>query len=224
VPPPRARSLAAPPRTRRRAAEIIDAAARVFAERGYHGASTQDIADRLGIRQASLYYYFASKEEALEQVCMLGVEGFVERAAEIAATDQRAASKIAALVAAHLAPLGDRRDYVRVFLRERGHLPDASRKRVGRLSRRLERLIEATFAAGIATGEFRPDLDARLATLGLLGMCNAVPTWLPVEGSRPVEQVSAAFATLILDGARAPAGPQGKRLSRRSMAADSIGR
>ena len=58
---------------RRRAGEIIEAAARVFAERGYHGASTQAIADVLGIRQASLYYYFPSKEVALEQVCMLGV-------------------------------------------------------------------------------------------------------------------------------------------------------
>ena len=46
---------------RRRAPQIIEAAARVFAERGFHGATTQDIADVLGIRQASLYYYFSSK-------------------------------------------------------------------------------------------------------------------------------------------------------------------
>ena len=39
----------------------------MFAERGYHGATTQDIADVLGIRQASLYYYFPSKEAALER-------------------------------------------------------------------------------------------------------------------------------------------------------------
>ena len=70
---------------RRRAPEIIEAAARVFAERGYHGASTQDIADVLGIRQASLYYYFPSKEVALEVVCTLGVEEFVDREAEVAA-------------------------------------------------------------------------------------------------------------------------------------------
>ena len=224
MPTPRARHRAAPPQTRRRAAEIIDAAARVFAERGYHGASTQDIADVLGIRQASLYYYFASKEDALAEVCMLGVEGFVERAAAIAASDRSAAEKIAALVAAHLAPLGDRRDYVRVFLRERGHLPDASRKRVGRLSRKLERIIESTFAAGIAGGELRADLDARLATLALLGMCNAVQAWLPVEPARSVEEVSAAFAALIMDGARAAPSPRRAGVPRRSMAARSIGR
>ena len=198
-----ARLHAAPPRTRRRASEIIDAAARVFAERGYHGASTQDIADVLGIRQASLYYYFASKEEALEQVCMLGVEGFVERAAAIVSGPATAPERIRALIAAHLAPLGDRRDYVRVFLRERAHLPDASRRRVGRLSRRLERLIESTFAAGIAAGEMRADLDPRLATLALLGMCNAVQSWLPSEANASVDDVAAAYADLLLDGVRA---------------------
>ena len=68
---------------RRRTAEIIDAAANVFARRGFHGASTQDIADVLGVRQASLYYYFPSKEVALEMVCARGVEGFVEAAISV---------------------------------------------------------------------------------------------------------------------------------------------
>src|SRR6516162_8399980 len=72
------------PGARRRSGEILDAAARIFAERGFHGATTQQIADLLGIRQASLYYYFPSKEVALEIVCMQGVEDFHERARAIA--------------------------------------------------------------------------------------------------------------------------------------------
>src|SRR5215813_6670095 len=95
IPIPRARRRT----TRRRAPEIIDAAARVFAERGFHGATTQDIADVLGIRQASLYYYFASKEAALELVCARGVEGFLEAAAVIAAGAGTATEKVKALIA-----------------------------------------------------------------------------------------------------------------------------
>src|SRR5215813_15091194 len=87
------------PSPRRRAPEIIEAAARVFAERGFHGATTQDIADVLGIRQASLYYYFSSKEEALELVCARGVEGFLEAAAVIAAGAGTATEKVKALIA-----------------------------------------------------------------------------------------------------------------------------
>ena len=63
---PRSTRRRAPELTRRRASEVLDAAAKVFARRGYHGAATQDIADVLGIRQASLYYYIPSKEVALE--------------------------------------------------------------------------------------------------------------------------------------------------------------
>jgi AcrR family transcriptional regulator len=187
--------------THRRAPEIIEAAARVFAERGYHGASTQAIADVLGIRQASLYYYFASKEEALEQVCMLGVEGFVERAAAIAGDAAPAAERIRRLVLSHLAPLDDRRDFVQVFLRDRHRLPDASRRRVGRQSRRLERIIHDVFDEGVRRGEFRADLDCRLATLALLGACNAVAAWHGKEPNAATERVGDEFATLLLEGA-----------------------
>jgi len=96
------------PTARRRAPEIIEAAARVFAERGFHGATTQDIADVLGIRQASLYYYFPSKEGALELVCLQGVAGYFEVAKAIAAGPGRATDKLARLIKAHLAPLTDR--------------------------------------------------------------------------------------------------------------------
>ena len=72
------------PSTHRRSREIIEAAARVFAELGYYGATTQKIADVLGMRQASLYYYLPSKEAALEQVCEAGVAGYVETAKAIA--------------------------------------------------------------------------------------------------------------------------------------------
>jgi AcrR family transcriptional regulator len=188
--------------THRRAPEIIEAAARVFAERGYHGTSTQAIADVLGIRQASLYYYFASKEEALEQVCTMGVEGFVEQAAAIGAGAGTTADKVRGLIRAHLAPLLDRRDFVLVFLRERHHLPDDSRRRVGRLARRLERIFQDVLEAGVRAGEFPRDLDCRLATLALLGMCNAAPAWYGKDPGTSVERIAAEFGRLALDGLR----------------------
>jgi AcrR family transcriptional regulator len=189
-----------PGTTHRRAPEIIEAAARVFAERGYHGASTQAIADVLGIRQASLYYYLASKEEALEQVCTRGVGDFVEHAAAIAAGPGTAADKVRALIRAHLEPLLDRRDFVLVFLRERHHLPDDSRRRVGRLARRLERIFEDVLAAGVRAGEFSRDLDCRLVTLALLGMCNAAPAWYGKEPDASVERIAAEFGRMALEG------------------------
>src|SRR5260221_14091353 len=103
---------------RRRAPQIIEAAARLFAERGFHGATTQDIADVLGIRQASLYYYFSSKEAALELVCLKGVEGFFEAGKVIAAGPGTARERLSLLIKSHLSPLLDRGNFVKVFLNE----------------------------------------------------------------------------------------------------------
>ena len=129
--------LGKPPKrnTHRRSVEIIEAAAQVFAERGYHGATTQDIADVLRIRQASLYYYVQSKEAALELVCIQGVAGFFETAQAIASGPGKAREKLAGLIRAHMVPILDRGNFVRVFLTQRQFLPNGSRRRVGKWSR-----------------------------------------------------------------------------------------
>jgi TetR/AcrR family transcriptional regulator, cholesterol catabolism regulator len=190
---------------RRRAPEIIDAAARVFAERGFHGASTQDIADVLGIRQASLYYYFASKEAALEVVCLRGVEGFFESATAIAKGAGNCANRLSRLIDSHLSPLIDRPHYVRVFQKERQHLPAESRRRIGKWSRGLERIFEDVLKEGVRKGEFRSDIDTRLVTLAILGMANWVAVWYGHEDV-PIPRISAEFSRLLIDGLCKPSG------------------
>ena len=186
-------------RQRRRAPQIIEAAARVFAERGFHGATTQDIADVLGIRQASLYYYFASKEAALELVCLKGVEGFFDAGKKIAAGPETARERLILLINSHLSPLIDRGDFVSVFVNERQHLPVEARRRIGRWARGLERIFEGVIKDGIAQGEFRADLDARLITLAILGMCNAAQRWHRKENFG-VARIADEFAHLVTDG------------------------
>jgi AcrR family transcriptional regulator len=185
--------------THRRSPEIIDAAARVFAALGYHGATTQDIADVLGIRQASLYYYLPSKEVALEIVCTHGVEDFYKAAKAIAAGPGTAQEKLTGLLRAHITPILDRGDFVRVFLTQRQFLPQASRRRVGKWSRAIEQVFEAVVRDGIRRGEFRADADPRLTTLALLGMANAVAGWYGKEQA-PIERIGNEFAALCLRG------------------------
>jgi TetR/AcrR family transcriptional regulator, cholesterol catabolism regulator len=185
--------------THRRSPEIIDAAACVFAERGYHGATTQDIADLLGIRQASLYYYLPSKEVALEIVCTRGVEDFFKAAQAIAAGPGTAEEKLTSLVRAHISPLLDRGDFVKVFLTQRQFLPHKSRRRVGKWSRAIEHLFERVIREGVRKGSFSADIDARLATLAILGMANAVAGWYGKEETS-IERIGGEFTKLILAG------------------------
>ena len=99
----------------------------------YHGTSTQAIADVLGMRQASLYYYFASKEAALELVCEKGVDGFVESAEAIVAGGCGADRQ--AHAPDRLAPRAQRdQARLRQGLHQRAALSaaDGSRRRIGR--------------------------------------------------------------------------------------------
>jgi AcrR family transcriptional regulator len=197
--------------THRRSSEIIEAAAQVFAELGYHGATTQKIADVLRIRQASLYYYFPSKEVALERVCAHGVAGYFETAKAIASGPGSPAERLAGLMRAQIMPILDRGNFVRVFLTQRQFLPSASRRRVGKWSRGLEKIFENVIREGMRASDFRRDIDPRLVTLAVLGMCNAATGWYAKENVS-IEQIGQNFTALMLRGLEQPAGPpRGKR-------------
>ncbi|MFN3349618.1 TetR/AcrR family transcriptional regulator [Pseudorhodoplanes sp.] len=189
--------------THRRSGEIIEAAAQIFAERGYHGATTQDIADVLNIRQASLYYYFRSKEVALELVCMRGVEGFYETECAIAEGPGTASERLAGLIRAHIAPLLDRSNFVKVFLTQRQFLPAHSRRKVGKVSRAVEAIFEGVLKDGQRSGEFRADFDTRIATLSILSILNGCAAWY-VREQASIERIGGQFIGLILGGIAAP--------------------
>jgi AcrR family transcriptional regulator len=189
-------------RQRRRRQAVIDAAAAVFAEKGYHGASTRDIALRLGMQQGSLYYHFPSKEAALEEVCQVGVADFVQGLAPIVESAGSAAAKLRAAVANHLAPLRDKRDYVRVFLFERHHLPRETRGQVASLSRSYEELLERLFREGEAAGDFRKGLDARMTVLALNGMLNMAASRYRPGREPSLEALVDGLAELIVAAVR----------------------
>ncbi len=192
-------------RYKQRKREIIGAAAKVFAQKGYHGASTKDIARVLGIQQGSLYHYITSKDAALEEVCWVGVEGFISGCKDILASQMTAPEKIRACVANHLLPIIDHQDFVIVFNNERQHLPNPMRRRVGKSSRLYETMVARIFSDGIADGELRADIDADLGARALLGLCNSATPWLKKPSQYSVDDVVNAFATILVSGVAATA-------------------
>lgn len=184
----------------KRFTEILDAAAEVFAEKGYHGASTTDIADKLEIKQAGIYYYFKSKDSALAEVCRLGVQGYVERLIVISQADLSADRKIREAIREHMQPFHDLPNYVQVFQYERRYLAGESRAEVNKLASKYEGELCRLFEAGVAAGDFRQDLDCKLATLALLGMCNSVTVWYDGKSKKQIQRIADHYADFIIDG------------------------
>jgi AcrR family transcriptional regulator len=186
--------------------EVLDAAAIEFADKGYSGASTKDIADRLGVRAASLYYYLPSKEAFLTAICEGGVKEFIENLRAILTQPISGAEKIRLAISNHLSPLRMRPagDYIRVFLRHRHELPPEPRHNVARLAHDYQNLIERIFTDGIACGEFRADLNAKLAMLGLLGLCNSVIGARALPRDASIDDFIAEYSRLVTFGVASP--------------------
>jgi len=90
----------------------------------------------------------------------------------------------------HLAPMADKLDFTLVFLRERRFLPAPARKRLGAMERRYERFIAKIVRNAVDSGEFRADLDPRMATLALLGLGNSAALWVGREPGMTVERIT----------------------------------
>jgi AcrR family transcriptional regulator len=152
--------------------QAIRSAAAVFAEKGFHGASTRDIAERMGIKQGSLYYYFRSKEEALGEVCLYGIEDYVERMKTIAASDQPFEAKLMATITSHLTSYRERNEALKVHNDERLYLPEDKRAKLKELGSSYRQLLEAVFEEGANAGVLRDSIDCHFAAQAVIGICN----------------------------------------------------
>jgi AcrR family transcriptional regulator len=176
---------------------VLDAAAAVFAEKGFHAATTRDIADRLGLLPGSLYYYFASKEAAFVEVCRRRGEAFNARLAAILAAPGPFEARVRAGIAQHLAH--NRAELVATIAFSQRALPAAHELRA--LGRVYERLWERIFRAAVRAGELPPDFDCRAATVALLALCNGAIHWYENRPPREIERIAARFADYFLNGA-----------------------
>ena len=151
----------------------IRSAAAVFADKGFHGSSTRDIAERLGIKQGSLYYYFKSKEEALGEVCLFGIEDYVQRMASIEASDQPFEAKLIAIVTSHLTSYREKNEALKVYNDERLYLPEDKRSTLKELGSGYRQSLEHVFEQAVQDGVLRKSTDCHFASQAVIGVCNA---------------------------------------------------
>jgi TetR/AcrR family transcriptional regulator, cholesterol catabolism regulator len=181
----------------RRRDEVLDAAAAVFAEKGFHAATTRDIADRLGLLPGSLYYYVESKEAAFAEVCRRRGEGFNARLAAILDAPGTLAARVRAGIGQHM--LHNRADLVSTIALSQRALPGWRELRA--LGRVYERLWERMFRAGVEARELPRAFDCRAATLALLALCNGAVHAYESKSAREIERLAARFAGYFLNGA-----------------------
>ncbi|MCH9695930.1 MAG: TetR/AcrR family transcriptional regulator [Gammaproteobacteria bacterium] len=178
----------------------IRAAASVFAEKGFHGSSTRDIAERMGIKQGSLYYYFKSKEEALSEVCLYGMQDYAGRMVSIAASEQPFRAKLTATITSHITKYREKNEALKVYNAERLYLDESKRTRLHELGSGYRQQLEGIFVEGQKSGEVRADVDCRFASHAVIGICNSWGEQIVRDPDMDIYEIIDNSVGLILNG------------------------
>ena len=182
-----------------RKAELTRAAARLFAEKGYHGTSVGDLAEALGVQKGSLYSHIDSKADLLWEVAREGAEAF-HAALDTVPDEGPVVERIRLALRAHLRVVAEQLDIATVFVREWRYLEGERRERYVAERRRYEERFRALFREGREHGELRTDLDDGTATLLVLSSANWAYTWL--RPGADTDDLADRFTALLLDGMR----------------------
>src|SRR5213082_1993607 len=179
--------------------DLTRAAARLFAEQGYHGTSTADLAEAMGVQKGSLYSHIESKADLLWEVAREGAEAF-QAALDAVPEEGPIVERIRAALRAHLRVVAEQLDVATVFVREWRYLEGERREQFVAERRRYEERFRALFREGRERGELRTDLDDATATLLALSAANWAYTWLRPDGA--TDELADRFTALLLDGMR----------------------
>ena len=169
------------PRQDNRRQQLLDVAARLFRERGYHVTSMRDIAHEVGMLSGSIYYHFSSKEELLLAVYEEGLRHIAEQVDAAVAERNTPWERLEAGCAAHLEALLELSDYTQVMIRV---LPPEGGKVAERLLE-LRDQYEARFRELIDALALPEEADRRYLRLLLMGGLNWSHVWYRPGGDTP---------------------------------------
>jgi AcrR family transcriptional regulator len=184
-------------------AAILARAAELFAERGYHGTSMNDVARAAGVGKATLYHYVRDKPALVAQIAQGHVATLLALVAEVRALKLEPEAHLRTLLTRFMAVYAGAQVAHRVLTEDVKFLPPHE----GEAVRAREREVVAEFARSIV--QLRPDLRAQATPLAmlLLGMINWTFTWLKPGGALTHDALAPMVADLFFGGLPGVARP-----------------
>ena len=181
-----------------RRADIVEQAAKLYAARGFRGASVSDVAEACGISKSLVYHYFPSTRDILYSVMSSHVEALVDAAKAAHEEPAPPREKLQRLLHSFLALYAGAADRQTVLLNELDQLTPEARARIVGVQRQVVDLVEAIL------GEARPELTGsdrhRVVTMLFFGMINWLHTWYDPQRSIKPDAVADLTSALFLDG------------------------
>jgi TetR/AcrR family transcriptional regulator, cholesterol catabolism regulator len=177
--------------------EIIRVAARLFAIKGYHATTLDEIAGELGVTKPALYYHIQGKEDILREIVNRIMEP-MEAASRAGRSNMSPRERIKAMVAILVKFGAERKETTLIAFEEVKILPKRTRDAIRRRQKEVEQSLQETLQEGIAKGEFTVE-DTKLASFAILGAANWIYHWYRPHGLTP-EEIAERFIDFLENG------------------------
>jgi AcrR family transcriptional regulator len=180
--------------------ELIDLAAQMFDRTGYHQTSMAQLAAAAGVAKATLYHYFASKEQILIAIHGVFMDPLLDAHQRRLGRSITAGHLLLEAMCDIVELMRSHRGYVRVFFEHHRDLPEPERTAVAERRRIYQSMIQDVIEQGIAGGEFRTDINPGIAALTVFGACNWTYQWYDPTGPLTPRDVAFEMWKYIRDG------------------------
>ncbi len=179
--------------------EILEAAAQIFSQKGFHAASMQDIAQAVKLQKASLYHHVNSKQEILVAILDQALDLLIEQMQAVMEQRLSPEEKLRQAMIAYLQAMLEHRDLAAVLLLEHRSLEPRYQSRHIPRRDRFEGLWRDLIQEGVEQGLYNCT-DPHLAAKAVLGVLNWTITWYRPDGSLSPEEIAGQYAGLFLSG------------------------
>jgi AcrR family transcriptional regulator len=194
-------------RGERRRAQIVEVATLLLTERGYHETSMESIADAVGIRKASLYYYFESKDQLLVQIHRDMIDYVIDlHQVRIDGGGLTPSELLRGMITDLIQLLEIYPGRRRIFFEHFRELPVDMKQDVAAKRDLYGSMLVDVLEKGKAEGQFSFD-DAALSAMFILGACNWAYQWFRPTGAKSAKEVADYFYRQVLTGLTASERP-----------------
>ncbi|MGX5831819.1 TetR/AcrR family transcriptional regulator [Mesorhizobium sp. 43Arga] len=179
--------------------EILDAASRLIAERGFRAVTVDDISAEMGFTKSIVYYYMKNKNEILWRIFERIDETYASGLDEALKSGGSPTQVLAAVVRQHMLNVMSHHEWSTIYNRDENELTDEQRNIVMSNRRKYSKRIQDLYAKGVADGSLR-DTPPLIAVCCLIGACNWSYTWFKPTFKYTTEEVTSSFAELLIKG------------------------
>jgi TetR/AcrR family transcriptional regulator, cholesterol catabolism regulator len=180
--------------------EILEVSVEIFSKRGYRATGLRDIAEKVGLRQPSLYHYFPSKEYILIELYEQVMEDSIQAVSSVVEKGLEPDVVFREVLEERIRYMCLNQRLVRIFFEEEAELPPQLTKKLRRRQREYEDIYVSLLEAGVKKGKFQLSTTPRIALYTLLGAVNWSYRWYNPEGSLSVEKLASDIAEMLMRG------------------------